>query len=317
MTTTNIPSFLSDAHNLDHTTLSSKFHTIEIEEVERCRRANDAKNEFSVSVALRDDSMKFNRYSDILPFNYNRVKLIKRRPNKTDYINASYIEGPDKITQYIATQGPTEKTIDDFWLMVWEQNSYVIVMLTKEQEKGYTKCVKYWPEEVKQSMLFGDTCLRIELESEELVPNATCVVRTIKIEKLENSQVIELRKITQLHFVGWPDHGVPDSPDTILNLVNKTNEIQRQYIVDIVNSQVPPGKVGPIIVHCSAGCGRTGTFCTVDTALAMLPNFKDDNTDLISSLVGHFRTQRRTMVQTLTQFQYCYLAVLSKLVTNR
>ncbi|CAG8788007.1 15458_t:CDS:1, partial [Acaulospora morrowiae] len=201
--------------------------------------------------------------------------------------------------------------------MVWEQNSYVVVMLTKEQEKGYIKCTKYWPEEVKDSVLFENICLRIELESEELVPNATCVVRTIRMEKLEDSRVIKTRRITQLHFVGWPDHGVPDSPDTILNLVNKANEVQQQYIANVANSQVPHGKVGPIIVHCSAGCGRTGTFCTVDTALAMLPNFKDDKTDLINFLVGYFRTQRRTMVQTLTQFQYCYLAVLSKLVTNR
>ncbi|CAG8736595.1 1385_t:CDS:1 [Racocetra fulgida] len=311
----NIPLFLSDAQNLDQATLSAKFRLISIAELERCRRANEPTDRFSMTEALTNASMECNRYTDIVPFNYNRVKLIKQRPNKTDYINASYVEAPGKVRRYIATQGPLDNTIDDFWLMVWEQYSTVIVMLTREQEKGRNKCSKYWPDEGNLPMVFPDIGLKIGLESEELDPNATCVVRTFRVEKFEDAHVIEVRQITQLHFIGWPDQGVPDSPDNVLNLVVKTNEIQRRYIDDANLQQT---KIGPVVVHCSAGCGRTGTFCTVDSTLALLPEFQpDDKSDLIYNLVGHFREQRRTMVQTLGQFQYCYLAVLSKLVTNR
>ncbi|RHZ74361.1 hypothetical protein Glove_225g57 [Diversispora epigaea] len=313
MTDSNIPYFLSDAQNLDQKTLATKFSLLAKEEVKRGEQFDKVNADYSMSVALRDDSMDFNRYSDILPFDYNRVKLIQPRPNKTDYINASYIEGPNGITNYIGAQGPIERTFDDFWLMTWEQNSYVIVMLTKEQEKGQIKCHRYWPEEVNQSMIFNSIGMKIILEKEELVPNATCVLRIIRIEKSdETTRTTEIRTVTQLHFVGWPDHGVPDTPDTLLNLVNKTNEIQQQYI-----NLLSPLKVGAMTVHCSAGCGRTGTFCTVHTALAMLPTFKDDKSDLINYLVRELRKQRRTMVQTLAQYQYCYLAVLSKLVTER
>lgn len=316
MTDSYIPFFLSDAQNLDQNTLAAKFSLIEKEEVEKAKQFDNPAADYSMTVALGDDSMEFNRYSDILPYDYNRVRLLTLRPDKTDYINASYIRGPNGITQYIATQGPIERTFDDFWLMVWEQDSYVIVMLTKEQEKGKIKCDRYWPEEVNQSMVFTNIGMKIILEKAELVPNATCVMRTIRIEKSEESRITKIRQVTQLHFVGWPDHGVPDTPDTILNLVNKTNEIQQHYI-SLASVQVPPLKVGPMTIHCSAGCGRTGTFCTVHTALAMLPTFKDDKSDLINYLVNYFRTQRRTMVQTLAQYQYCYLTVLSKLVTER
>ncbi|CAI2187381.1 11565_t:CDS:1 [Funneliformis geosporum] len=329
----NIPIFLSEAQNLEEKALSTKFRQINEAEMERIRLCNDTTSSFSTVTANSKTSMKFNRYSDIIPFDRNRVKLhTKRNENKTDYINASYIEAPQKIRKYIATQGPLEKTIEDFWCMIWEQRSHVIVMLSKEHEKGKIKCSKYWPETNSMPFFYPESGLKVEIESEELEPNFSSLIRTFRLElnsqgggEMINSQGdgssppqsgdnIEVRKVTQLYFVGWPDHGVPDSPDIILNLIKKTNQFQQQYQQESGNDV----EIGPAVIHCSAGCGRTGTFCTIDACLAMLPQFpSDDSTDLIEYLVNFFREQRRTMVQTLGQFQYCYLAVLSKLVMNK
>ncbi|RIA84636.1 protein-tyrosine phosphatase-like protein [Glomus cerebriforme] len=326
----NIPIFLSDAQNLDQETLSNKFYKICQAEMERSRsnHYNDLSSPFSTKTAMSKTSMKFNRYSDIIPFDCNRIKLhSKRSGNNTDYINASFIEAPQKLRKYIATQGPLENTFEDFWCMVWEQRSYVIVMLTKEHEKGTLKCSKYWPDLHGNPMIFQELGLKIEMESEELEPSSSSLIRTFRLEKFNSqgnsisasqggvSQLgdnIEIRRVTQLHFVGWPDHGVPDSPEIILNLIKKTNEFQLKYQNEILNEEI-----GPPVIHCSAGCGRTGTFCTIDSCLVMLPLPNDDGTDLIEYLVNYFREQRRTMVQTLGQFQYCYLAVLSKLVINK
>jgi protein tyrosine phosphatase len=323
----NIPIFLSEAQNLEHGTLSTKFQTLAQAELERISHFNDQSSPFSTLTASSKISMKFNRYSDIIPYDRNRVKLFsKRAGNNTDYINASYIEAPQKIRRYIATQGPLENTFEDFWCMVWEQRCFVIVMLTKEHEKGRVKCARYWPDLNGNPFIFQELGLKVEMESEQLEPNSSSLIRTFRLEKF-NSQGnvtsisqggvndIEIRKITQLHFVGWPDHGVPDSPEIILNLIKKTNEFQQRYQDEILNEG--NGEIGPPIIHCSAGCGRTGTFCTIDSCLAMLPLPDDDGTDLIEHLVNFFREQRRTMVQTLGQFQYCYLAVLSKLVINK
>ncbi|CAG8662272.1 10305_t:CDS:1 [Funneliformis mosseae] len=332
----NIPVFLSEAQNLEEKAFSTKFRQITEAEMERIRLSNESSSPFSTVTASSLTSMKLNRYSDIIPFDRNRVKLhSKRGGNKTDYINASYIEAPQKIRKYIATQGPLDNTIEDFWCMMWEQHSHVIVMLSKEHEKGKVKCSKYWPESNGSPFVFPELGLKVVIEGEELEPNFSSLIRTFRLEKFNsqggddmvNSQGGDgsptsqsednnkkVRRVTQLYFVGWPDHGVPDSPDIILNLIKKTNQFQQKYQQEY-GSDV---EIGPAVIHCSAGCGRTGTFCTIDSCLAMLPQIaSDDSTDLIELLVKFFREQRRTMVQTLGQFQYCYLAVLSKLVVNK
>ncbi|KAG9297359.1 hypothetical protein G9A89_009443 [Geosiphon pyriformis] len=331
---TPIPRFLSDLQVSDPKALIFKFRNLTNEELERRKSQNDSQDKFSVSVAASRSADDFNRYCDILPFNYNRVKLCAKRSHKNDYINASYIEAPGKVRKYIATQGPLDETIDDFWLMIWEQNTAVVVMLTKEEEKGAKKCSKYWPLNKDLPIEYPETGIKVTLESEELDSNTVCIIRTIRLTKTspvtttfirdptmnidnQNSQAPsspENRTIKQLQFIGWPDHGVPDSPDMILQLIRKTNELQQLSINrdDLGNGN----EIGPVVVHCSAGCGRTGAFCTVDSALALLPNIQDDSNDLIYHLVRHFREQRTTMVQTLGQFQYCYLAVLHKLVTE-
>jgi len=306
-----MPLFLSNSANLNANALTIKFHFLNQTDEERSHQAIDnPNNPFSVSVANSDTSMNYNRYVNILPFNHNRVKLLQQRPNKTDYINASHIEAPNNVRRYIATQGPLSKTIEDFWLMIWEQNINIIVMLAKQIEKGETKCETYWPEKAGCSLIFRDIELKITLESEILDAKSSCYVRTLKLEKLEGS-IAKCREITQLQTIAWPDHGLPDSPDSIINLITKKNECLQHYT--LLNN----GNIGPVVVHCSAGCGRTGTFCTVDSTLTLLPNLQqNDPTDLILSVVQHFRQQRIAMVETFAQFQFCYLVVLSKLVND-
>ncbi|CAG8491136.1 357_t:CDS:1 [Funneliformis mosseae] len=304
-----MPLFLSNSANLNTNALANKFHHLDRIEKERCRQATKNSNDpFSMSIAINRASINYNRYSDIIPFNYNRIKLLQQRPNKTDYINASYIEAPNNVRRYIATQGPLKETIEDFWLMIWEQETHIIVMLTNQIERGEIKCETYWPKEIGNYTMFKDIGLKVTLKSEILDSKATCYERTFKLEKLRGRDIItESRQITQLQTIAWPDHGVPDSPDPINNLIIKMNE----------RMQHCNRNSGPIVVHCSAGCGRTGTFCTVDSTLALLPGLQqNDSTDLIFNVVQHFRQQRISMVQNLAQYQFCYLTVLSKLVSD-
>ncbi|RGB36053.1 protein-tyrosine phosphatase-like protein [Rhizophagus diaphanus] len=306
-----LPQFLSNSENLNEKTLTVKFQLLNQNEVARCRQAaNNPNDPFSMSVAFDSSSMDYNRYSDILPFNHNRVKLLQQRPYKTDYINASYIEAPNNVRRYIATQGPLNKTIEDFWLMIWERNTNVIVMLTKQIEDGKIKCETYWPESVGYYVIIKDIGLKITLESEILDQRIDCYIRTLKLEKIGGLNT-EYRQITQLQSLAWPDHGLPNSPEPIINLIMKKNEYIQYYTC--LNN----GNIGPTVIHCSAGCGRTGTFCTVDSTLALLPDLQQsDPTDLIFSVIQHLRQQRIAMVESFAQFQFCYLAVLSKLVND-
>ncbi|CAH1759141.1 18451_t:CDS:2 [Entrophospora sp. SA101] len=172
-TTVVIPPFLSDAQNLDEATLTNKFKQLHMNDQERQRKAEDQVNKYSMSVALDPNVSKYNRYSNVLPFNCNRVKLIRKRPGRTDdYINASYIRAPYDVKKYIVTQGPMKNTLEDFWLMIWEQNSRVIVMLTKEQEKNIIKCDKYWPD-LGSPVIYKNSGLKVELEKEDLDPSTT------------------------------------------------------------------------------------------------------------------------------------------------
>ncbi|CAG8578867.1 6525_t:CDS:1 [Paraglomus occultum] len=309
-----IPRFLIDVQNADPQLLQKKFRKLESEESERSKQANDTASRFSLTIANSKAAGPYNRYMDIMPYNQTRVKLLS---GKTDYINASYLDAPGKIRRYIAAQGPLSKTIDDFWLMIWEQNCGVVVMLTQEREKNMPKCARYWPEKDK-SLNFDDIGMTVTLESEGLDPSISSIVRSITLTRKEddnNEQSLKTRRVTQLHFMGWADHGVPDSPDALLQLISKTNELQQLH-ADENNARTQPDAVGPVVVHCSAGVGRTGTFCTVDSAMALLPIMDDDSMDLVFHIIGFFREQRMRMVQTLRQYQFCYMTLLRKFMLD-
>ncbi|ORX86164.1 hypothetical protein K493DRAFT_319846 [Basidiobolus meristosporus CBS 931.73] len=268
---------------------------------------------YCVLDALEEYNLPKNRYSDIVPYDRNRVKLKAIPSNSSDYINASYVAVPGSERKYIATQGPKASTIGDFWQMVWEQRSRVIVMLTKVEESGRIKCEPYWPTAPQTSLNFPKSGLSVSVVKEQYIANDNCVVRVLLLKKSTPSDGIQEFTVTQYHTLDWPDHGVQSHPQSILDLIKLTNQEQQTYELD---SRSKGFVCGPVIVHCSAGCGRTGTFCTIDTVLSLLPTLEDDSVDLIFEVVKKFREQRRIMVQTVKQYEFCYMAIITELLSR-
>ncbi|XP_067349544.1 receptor-type tyrosine-protein phosphatase beta-like isoform X3 [Channa argus] len=239
--------------------------------------------------ALLPENRGKNRYNNILPYDSTRVKLsyIDDDPC-SDYVNASYIPGNNFRREYIATQGPLPGTKDDFWKMVWEQNVHNIVMVTQCVEKGRVKCDHYWPFD-QDPLYYGD--LIVKMLSESVLPEWTIREFTICSEE----QLSFTRLVRQFHYTVWPDHGVPETTQSLIQFV--------RTVRDYVNRT--PGS-GPTLVHCSAGVGRTGTFIVLDRVLQQLDT--KDTVDLYGS-VFDLRLHRSHMVQTECQYAYLHQCV--------
>ncbi|KAI9479189.1 protein-tyrosine phosphatase-like protein, partial [Coemansia mojavensis] len=244
-------------------------------------------NKYTISAGL--ELGEKNRYKNIYPYDSNRQ-------SKCDYVNASYIayfDGP----LYIATQGPLPDTVNDFWLMVWEEHSRVIVMLTKEFEFGRPKCHRYWPAHVGEATMYGD--LRVEFQAEAQHPDDSGVIaRRFRLTRPSVSK--SSMCITHLQYVSWPDHGVPENPLGVLRLQQLARQAQSEAELQAEAENL--SRI-PMIVHCSAGCGRTGAFCVIDTPPAEL------HEDRVFMVVSRFRELRITMVQTIKQFVFCHEAL--------
>nr|XP_034351168.1 receptor-type tyrosine-protein phosphatase eta isoform X2 [Arvicanthis niloticus] len=228
-----------------------------------------------------------NRYNNVLPYDISRVKLSVQTHSTDDYINANYMPGYHSKRDFIATQGPLPNTLKDFWRMVWEKNVYAIVMLTKCVEQGRTKCEEYWPS--KQAQDYGD--ITVAMTSEVVLPEWT--IRDFVVKNMQNSESHPLR---QFHFTSWPDHGVPDTTDLLINF---------RYLVRDYMKQIPPES--PILVHCSAGVGRTGTFIAIDRLIYQIEN---ENTVDVYGIVYDLRMHRPLMVQTEDQYVFLNQCVL-------
>ncbi|KAK6292420.1 hypothetical protein J4Q44_G00370040 [Coregonus suidteri] len=239
-------------------------------------------------VGEKEENVKKNRYKDILPFDHTRVKLTLKTTNQdADYINASFIKGMDGPEAYIATQGPLPNTVMDFWRMNWEYNVAVIVMACREFEMGRKKCERYFPLFGDEPMSFGP--FRISCESEQ--PRTDYFIRTLTVEH-EN----ETRRITQFHYINWPDHDVPSSFDSILDMIGLMREYQEHDDV-------------PICIHCSAGCGRTGAICAIDYTWNLLKAGKIPEDFNVFRLIQEMRTQRHSAVQTKEQYELVHRAI--------
>ncbi|ORZ18098.1 protein-tyrosine phosphatase-like protein [Absidia repens] len=349
-------------------------------------------SDYPLSIVAGIEMGALNRYTNIWPFEYTRVKIQDTPSGSTGYINASFIQyyqqeasavspthsSPSNLTstppssskmttssplstvstipspsptspanstntgvtspshspssgqvnpvclkmmksshwyqqpyrRYISTQGPLPSTFDDFWQVVWEQNSRVVVMLTKEEEMNKIKCHRYWPSELNQSIQYGSTRLTLTAEREHKVAASdwkedVIYEREFLVEKSGQSA----RHITQLHYTGWMDYGVPDNPLGTLQLVQLADRAQRRYESASTDQQV----IGPMVIHCSAGCGRSGAFCAIDTVLRRLTladqQQQQCTADALWDIIFRFREQRLSMVQTLRQFVFCYEVV--------
>ncbi|KAK2858955.1 hypothetical protein Q5P01_003575 [Channa striata] len=243
---------------------------------------------YPTNVGEREENVKKNRYKDILPFDHSRVKLTLKTTNQdSDYVNANFIKGIDGPEAYIATQGPLPNTVIDFWRMNWEYNVAVIVMACREFEMGRKKCERYFPLLGEEPMNFGP--FRISCESEQA--RTDYFIRTLRVE-YEN----ETRRITQFHYINWPDHDVPSSFDSILDMIGLMREYQE-------NDDVP------ICVHCSAGCGRTGAICAIDYTWNLLKAGKIPEDFNVFRLIQEMRTQRHSAVQTKEQYELVHKAI--------
>ncbi|MEE6495132.1 hypothetical protein FKM82_001961 [Ascaphus truei] len=227
-----------------------------------------------------------NRYANVIAYDHSRVILtsVDGVPG-SDYTNANYIDGYRKQNAYIATQGPLPETLTDFWRMVWEQRAATIVMMTRLEEKSRVKCDQYWPS--RGSETYG----MIQVTLVDTVDLATYTVRTFALYKNGSS---EKREIRQFQFMAWPDHGVPEYPTPILAF------LRRVKACNATDS-------GPMVVHCSAGVGRTGCFVVID---AMLERVKLEKTVDIYGHVTCMRAQRNYMVQTEDQYIFIHEALL-------
>uniref|UniRef100_A0A8C7PRS5 protein-tyrosine-phosphatase n=1 Tax=Oncorhynchus mykiss TaxID=8022 RepID=A0A8C7PRS5_ONCMY len=242
-----------------------------------------------LDTALLPENRGKNRYNNILPYDSTRVKLSYVDDDPcSDYINASYIPGNNFRREYIATQGPLPGTKDDFWKMVWEQNVHNVVMVTQCVEKGRVKCDHYWPFD-QDPLYYGD--LIVQMLSESVLPEWT--IREFKI--CSEDQLNYSRVVRQFHYTVWPDHGVPETTQSLIQFVRTV----RDYINRTSGS-------GATVAHCSAGVGRTGTFISLDRVLQQLDT--KDTVDIYGA-VFDLRLHRSHMVQTECQYAYLHQCV--------
>ncbi|XP_056272982.1 phosphatidylinositol phosphatase PTPRQ [Pseudoliparis swirei] len=232
-----------------------------------------------------------NRFPNIKPYNNNRVKLLSEPGTAgSDYINASFVSGYLCPNEFIATQGPLPGTVADFWRMIWETGTHTIAMLTQCYEKGRIRCHKYWPEDNKPMSVFSD--ILISKVSEEVLPDWT--VRTLKVEK--HGHFILVR---HFNYTSWPEHGVPESCSTLIKFVKAVRAHRHNNTT--------------IVVHCSAGVGRTGVFIALDH---LIQHVRDHDFVDIYGLVAELRSERMCMVQNLAQYIFLHQSTL-ELLNNK
>ncbi|MGH0158270.1 UNVERIFIED_CONTAM: hypothetical protein FKN15_075249 [Acipenser sinensis] len=239
----------------------------------------------SWDVAKKEQNRTKNRYGNIIAYDHSRVILQPMEDDpSSDYINANYIDGYQRPSHYIATQGPVHETVYDFWRMIWQEQSACVVMVTNLVEVGRVKCYKYWPDDADVYGDFKVTFLEVE-------PLAEYVVRTFTLERRGFN---EMREVKQFNFTGWPDHGVPYHATGLLSFIRR------------VKMSNPPS-AGPIVVHCSAGAGRTGCYIVIDIMLDMAE--REGVVD-IYNCVKALRSRRINMVQTEEQYIFIHDAIL-------
>ncbi|XP_070182543.1 receptor-type tyrosine-protein phosphatase mu-like [Littorina saxatilis] len=231
-------------------------------------------------------NIRKNRFAQVMPYDRNRVILTDgyAEGSATDFVNASYIRGFQSERAYIAAQGPRDNTVGDLWRMIWQEKISTIVMLTNISEGGKAKCKQYWPEEESNSSTYGP--VTVTLTHTQRRDNFYIRTLTIKVNE-------ETREVTQCHYVSWPDHGVPTTTSLVRFWRYVTNRSHNDS--------------GPLLVHCSAGVGRTGTFIGLDIGVQAAIH---DGSISVLDIVRRLRDERTLMVQAIDQYSFLHEALL-------
>ncbi|XP_028968584.1 tyrosine-protein phosphatase non-receptor type 3 [Galendromus occidentalis] len=246
------------------------------------------------SASRAPGNVEKNRYSDIVAYDSTRVLLTPNEFNgQSDYINANHVNmtltGSNTVYRYIATQGPKSSTVSDFWQLILEQGIRQIVMLTTLQEGDMIKCFKYWPEEgTKMKDLLGSWSIQQVGMSQE----DAWIQRQFEVK---NEKTGEERHVTHLQYVKWPDHGVPQDSQDFVDFVHLVREFRAE------------APIAPVVVHCSAGVGRTGVFIMMETAMGLI---EEGQAVRPQQLLQIMREQRPSLVQTESQFNFVVGAIL-------
>lgn len=237
--------------------------------------------QYASTEGQKEVNRRKNRYKDILPYNCTRV-ILSEYPGVpgSDYINANLIKGASGSKAYIASQGPLPTTVMDFWRMIWECEVQVIIMACNEKESGKYKCERYWPNE-GETKQYGNITVEL-VKWKQVCPDF--VLRTLRARCGQ-----EERTICQFHYWTWPDHGVPTTVGPIVDLVRLVRDCQASEAL-------------PVLVHCSAGCGRTGTICAIDYVWGLMRVGKLSESFSLYQIIREMRMQRVAMVQTKEQY---------------
>uniref|UniRef100_A0A674JW59 Tyrosine-protein phosphatase non-receptor type n=1 Tax=Terrapene triunguis TaxID=2587831 RepID=A0A674JW59_9SAUR len=259
------------------------------------------------SIARLPENAERNRFQDVLPYDDARVELVPTKENNTGYINASHIKVSVSGIEwdYIATQGPLQNTCQDFWQMVWEQGIAIIAMVTAEEEGGREKSFRYWPRlgSRHNTVTYG----RFKITTRFRTDSGCYATTGLKIKHLLTGQE---RTVWHLQYTDWPEHGCPEDPKGFLSYLEEIQSVRRH-----TNSTADPKSSNPpVLVHCSAGVGRTGVVILSEIMIACLEH--NEMLD-IPRVLDMLRQQRMMMVQTLCQYTFVYGVLIQFLKSSR